>query len=279
MKNGIIRNWMSSPVTTITPETHLNDARRTMDAEKIRALPVLKDGKLVGIITRRGLLRTDIPTLTENAWTTDVDLKDAVAAEIMTKNPITVPASGPLPKAARVMLENKITAIPVVDDKRTMVGIITTSDIFRFILAELPELKENLSVRDYMSTYVVTLDPDSSLLEAHRLMGAERIRSLPVVVDGELKGIVTRTDLLSNDNSRFLSRNNQEESLKVLTSSVEQIMITDVITITPEATLLDAAKILLENKIHSLPVVDEEKKLTGILTESDLFRMVIQKFF
>ncbi|GAP21263.1 CBS domain-containing protein [Leptolinea tardivitalis] len=279
MKNGIIRNWMSSPVITITPETHLNDARRTMDAEKIRALPVLKDGKLVGIVTRRGLLRTDIPALSDGAWTTDVDLKDAVVADIMTKNPITVPASGPLPKAARVMLENKITALPVVDERREMVGIITTSDIFRFILAELPDLKENLTAKDYMTSHVVTLDPDASLLEAHRLMGAERIRSLPVVEDGELKGIVTRTDLLSNDNSRFLSRNNQEESLKVLTNSVEQIMSTNVITITPETSILEAARLLLENKIHSLPVLDSDKKLAGILTESDLFRMVIQRFF
>jgi CBS domain-containing protein len=279
MKNGIVRNWMSSPVKTITPETHLNDARRMMDAEKIRALPVMKDGKLVGIVTRRGLLRTDIPALNENAWTTDVDLKDAMVDEIMTKNPITVPASGPLPKAARVMLENKITAIPVVDDSRAMIGIITTSDIFRFILAELPDLKLDLRAHEFMTSHVVTLGPDDSLLEAHRLMGAERIRALPVVEDGQLKGIITRTDLLSNDNSRFLSRNNQEESLKVLTSSVSQIMITNVITITQETTLLDAARLMLENKFHSLPILDSEKKLVGILTESDLFRMVIQRFF
>ncbi len=279
MKNGIIRNWMSSPVKTISPDTRLFDARKMMDAEKIRALPVMKDGKLVGIVTRRGLLRTDIPALNENAWTTDIDLKDAVVEEIMTKNPITVPASGPLPKAARVMLENKITAIPVVDDNRAMIGIITTSDIFRFILAELPDLKLDLRAREYMTSHVVTLGPDDSLLEAHRLMGAERIRALPVVEDGELKGIITRTDLLSNDNSRFLSRNNQEESLKVLTNSVSQIMITNVTTITPETTLLDAARLMLENKFHSLPVLDAEKKLAGILTESDLFRMVIQRFF
>ncbi len=279
MKNGIVRNWMSSPVITITPETRLNDARRTMDAGKIRALPVVKDGELVGIVTRRGLLRTDIPTLTENAWTTEINLKDAKVSEIMTRNPITVPASGPLPKAARVMLENKITAIPVVDENREMVGIITTSDIFRFILAELPDLKETLTVRDYMTTHVVTLNPNDSLLEAHRLMGAERIRSLPVVAEGELAGMVTRTDLLSNDNSRFLSRNNQEESLKVLTSSVEQIMTTNVITIRPEASLIEAASQMLRNKIHSLPVMNANNKMSGILTESDLFRMVIQKFF
>jgi len=279
MKNGIIRNWMSSPVTTISPETSLLDARQIMDAKKIRALPVLIEGKLVGIVTRRGLLRTDIPALSERAWSTDLDLKGAEVSGIMTKNPITVPDSGPLPKAARVMLENKITAIPVVDANRKMVGIITTSDIFRFVQAELPELKENLVVKDYMTSRVVTLDPDDSLLEAHRVMGLERIRSMPVVDDEQLLGIVTRTDLLSNDNSRFLSRNNQEESIRVLISSVEQIMTRKVITIKPDASLIEAAKIMMEKKIHSLPVEDEKKKLAGIITESDLFRMVIQKFF
>lgn len=279
MKNGIVRNWMSFPVVTVTPDTHLNEARLTMDAKKIRSLPVIKDGKLVGIVTRRGLLRTDIPALSEKAWNINVDLKDAVVLEIMTKNPITVPASGLMPKAARVMLENKITAIPVVDEKREMIGIITTSDIFRFIIAEMADLRENLTVKDYMTTRVVTLDPDDSLLEAHRLMGAERIRSLPVVADDQLLGIVTRTDLLSNDNSRFLSRNNQEESIRVLISSVEQIMTRKVITIKPDASLIEAAKLMLEKKIHSLPVEDEKHKLAGIITESDLFRMVIQKFF
>ncbi|MCL5254782.1 MAG: CBS domain-containing protein [Gammaproteobacteria bacterium] len=279
MKNGIVRNWMTSPVTTITPETHLSDARRTMDAEKIRSLPVVKDNKLIGIITRRGLLRTDLPVLGDGSWNQDVDLKDEIIGDIMTKNPITVPASGPLPKAARVMLENKITAIPVVDEKREMVGIITTSDIFRFILAELPDLKEDIRVKEYMNSNVVTVEPDTSLLEAHRLMGTERIRALPVVAENELLGVVTRTDLLSNDMSRFLSRNNQEGSLKVLTNSVEQIMTINLITISVDTTILETAKLMLENKIHSLLVVDDEHKLVGILTESDLFRMVIQKFF
>ncbi len=279
MKNGIIRNWMSSPVTTISPETSLLDARQIMDAKKIRALPVLIEGELVGIVTRRGLLRTDIPALSERAWSSDLDLKGAEVSGIMTKNPITVPDSGPLPKAARVMLENKITAIPVVDANRKMVGIITTSDIFRFVQAELPGLKENLVVKDYMTSRVVTLDPDDSLLEAHRLMGLERIRSIPVVLDNQLLGIVTRTDLLSNDNSRFLSRNNREESIRVLIRSVEQIMTRKVITINPDASLVETAKSMLEKKVHCLPVMDEKHKLAGIITESDLFRMVIQKYY
>ena len=56
-------------------------------------------------------------------------------------------------------------------------------------------------------------------------------------------------------------------------------MTTPVLTISPEAELTQAAKMMLENKIHSLPVIDVENKMVGIITESDLFLMVVQKFF
>jgi acetoin utilization protein AcuB/CBS domain-containing protein len=64
-----------------------------------------------------------------------------------------------------------------------------------------------------------------------------------------------------------------------LTQPVEKVMTANVLTISPEADLTEAAKLMLENKIHSLPVVDEERKIVGIITESDLFLMVVQKFF
>lgn len=278
MNNGTVRNWMSSPVITVTPETHLNDARHVMSAEKIRVLPIVKSKKLVGIVTRRGLLRADITTLDRNSWNTNIDLKDETVGEIMTANPITIVPTALIPKAARVMLENKITALPVMENGE-MVGILTNSDILRFILSEVPLLKKEILVRDYMTDDVVTIDPDTSLLEAHRLMGTKRIRSLPVMTGDQLVGLVTRTDLMSSDPSRFASRNNQELSLKILTQSVNQIMTRQLITISPEQKVVDAARLMLENKIHCLPILDENKRLAGLITESDLFLMVIQKFF
>jgi CBS domain-containing protein len=269
---------MSSPVITVTPETHLNDARHVMSAEKIRVLPIVKSKKLVGIVTRRGLLRADITTLDRNSWNTNIDLKDETVGEIMTANPITIVPTALIPKAARVMLENKITALPVMENGE-MVGILTNSDILRFILSEVPLLKKEILVRDYMTDDVVTIDPDTSLLEAHRLMGTKRIRSLPVMTGDQLVGLVTRTDLMSSDPSRFASRNNQELSLKILTQSVNQIMTRQLITISPEQKVVDAARLMLENKIHCLPILDENKRLAGLITESDLFLMVIQKFF
>lgn len=278
MINALVRSWMTAPVVSVSPETHLNDARRIMNAEKIRALPVVKNQRLVGIITRRGLLRTDITALDQDAWTGELDLKDEMVGEVMTHNPITTLPTSLMPKAARVMLENKITALPVLDNSE-MIGILTNSDVLRFILTEAPGLKKQILVSDYMSDEVVTIDSDTSLLEGHRLMGTKRIRSLPVMNGDELVGLVTRTDLMSSDPSRYGSRNNQELSLKILTQSVEKIMTRDVITVTPETNLIDAAQTMLDKKIHCLPVVNAEKHLVGIITESDLFLMVIQKFF
>ncbi len=279
MNQGIVRNWMSSPVITVTPETHLADARRIMNAENIRALPVLEAGRLVGIVTKRGLLRIDFSALIGVEGRNGIDLKEELIGSIMTKTPITIPQNAPMPKAARSMMENKITALPVKDEKANLIGILTTTDIFRAIISEVPELKQEIPVSDYMTREVVTIDPDTSLLETHRLMGTKRFRALPVMEDGNLVAIVTRTDVMSADPSSLMNRFNQEISLKILTQPVEKLMSRNLITIRPDQPITDAAQKLLENKIHSLPVVDENGALCGILTESDLFRMFTQKFF
>jgi len=280
MNNGLVWNWMSTPVVTATPEMSLTEARRLMNEKQIRALPVVAEDQLVGIITRRGLLRLDLSFIleTDEAFSLKVEPEEVKVGEVATRNPITISPKSSIPKAARIMLENKITALPVMEAGK-LVGILTNSDLLRFILTEYPALKRKLLVSHYMTEDVVTIEPDTSLLEAHRLMGAKRIRSL-VVMDGDrLAGLVTRTDLMSSDPSRLASRNNQELSLKILTQPVEKVMSRSLITISPSEPVTRAAELMLRNKIHCLPVVDEQEKLAGIITESDLFLMIVQKFF
>lgn len=279
MRNGIVRNWMTAPVITVTPEMRIYDARRIMDAEKIRHLVVEKCGELVGIVTRRGLLRADVSALDDDHWTVDPNQPNQTVSSVMTASPITTSPETALPKAARVLLENKITALPVMD-KGKLVGILTASDMFRAVIAELPFLKENILVRDYMTGQVITITPETSLLEAHRLMGVERIRALPVVAeDDALTGMVTRTDLMSADPSRFTGKRQQEAALKIQTQSVERIMSRRLITTQEDANIVEAARLMLENKIHALPALNAARAMTGIVTESDLFRLIIRKFF
>ena len=269
---------MSSPVITVTPDTRLTEARRLMDENKIRALPVIQEGVLVGIVTRRGLLRLDLSQLDLQAWQKTTFLSEIRVKEVMSAKPITASPSSLIPKVARVMLENKITAVPVVSDER-LVGILTNSDMMRFIISECTSSKQKASVENVMTDEVVTIQEDTSLLEAHRLMGTMRIRSLPVFQDDQLVGLVTRTNLMSSDLPRVAARNNQELSFMVLTQPVEKIMSRDLITIRSDASITDAARLMLDYKIHCLPVLNAENKLVGILTESDLFLLIVQKFF
>lgn len=278
MKNGITSTWMSTPVKTVSPKTFIVEARQTMNTEKIRAMPVVQDEKVVGIITWRGLLRADIPVIDGVRWTKEIVLKEKRIEDIMTVNPIGVLPNSLLPKSARIMLENKIPVLPVFNEKRHAQGILTTSDIFRFIMNELPELKTVLRVEDYMTSDLVVVDQDTSLLEAQRLMGIKRIRSLPVVEEGKLIGLVTRTDMVKVEPSRFASPHNQEQSLAILLQPIEKIMTRRLVTTTSRASLVSVAKSMLENKIHCLPVLDSDGQLNGIITDSDLFRMVVKKF-
>lgn len=278
MNRGMVKNWMSSPVEITTREMSLTNARQILSEKRIRALPVVEDEKLVGIVTKRGLLRADLSFLLDQSNYLVVNPADAKIGDVMTRNPLTILPGSIMPKAARIMLENKITALPVMEDGK-LIGILTNSDLLRFILTEYPAIKQKRPVSGYMTDEVVTIQPGASLLEAHALMGTKRIRSLVVMEDEKMVGLITRTDLMSSDPSRLASRNNQALSLKILTQPVEKVMTRELITILPTAPITEAAELMLKNKIHCLPVVDRQKKLVGIITESDLFLMIVQKFY
>jgi CBS domain-containing protein len=267
---------MTSPVITGTPEMALSKARQIFDERHIRALPILQDGKLVGLINRLVLIRLDLSILGNEVWNLGINVADETAADVMRTNVLTIAPESTILHATRVMLENKVSALPVLENEK-LIGILTSSDLLRFIITMYTTLDKKVTVADYMTDEVVTVSRDTTLLEAHTLMGAKRIRSLPVIEEGKIVGLVTRTDLMSSDPSRPAMQNSQETSTKVLAQHVEKVMITDVITIAPSSELTEAARIMLEKKIHCLPVVDEKQQMLGIITESDLFLMLLQK--
>lgn len=277
MKKRSVCNWMTSEVVTVTPETPVVIARKVMSAKRIRALPVVREENLVGIVTRRGLLRIDYSPLMEMTDKRSEKKRHILVGEIMTTNPIATLPNELLLKAAHVMWENKITALPVVNEERELVGILTSSDILRVIIEELPYLKEHFAVNAYMSIDPITISPDTPLIETRRIMAVNCIRALPVLEGTRLAGIVTRTNLMAASWPRRFYCIEAEHSQKIEREKVEQIMSTNVITIHENANIIEAAGLMLVNKIHALPVVDKEGRLVGIITESDLFSMVVQK--
>lgn len=277
MKPALVKDWMTSPAVTTTPETELNRARQIFNENHFRALPVMQDGRVIGLINRQVLVSLDLSILGNEIWNLGLNVADNTVADVMKTKITTITPETTILTAARLMLENKISALPVLEDKK-LAGILTSSDLLRFIISEYPGLKKKILVSDFMTGKVITISRNTTLLEAHHLMGVKRIRSLPIVEEGKLIGLVTRTDLMSSDPSRLALKNSQEAYDKILSQPVEKVMVTEIITISPDAELTEAARIMLAKKIHCLPVVSEKQKMRGIITESDLFLMLLQKF-
>jgi acetoin utilization protein AcuB len=131
-------------------------------------------------------------------------------------------------------------------------------------------------VRDWMTPNPITIDPKTTLPEAHRLMKERRIRRLPVVDRDKLEGILTLGDIREASPSGAISLSIFELNYLLAKLTVENIMTRDPIVIAPSATIREAAQTMLEHKIGGLPVVENEM-LVGIITESDIFRVIVQE--
>ncbi len=127
-------------------------------------------------------------------------------------------------------------------------------------------------VKDYMSTEVITVELDESLRLAEDIMEMGRLRHLPVMKGGKLAGIVTQRDLFRSSLSNLLLH--QESDIDIFEQSVnmKEIMSEKVLTVSPDTPLKEAAAIMLSKKIGCLPVVDEENRLMGLITETDILR-------
>jgi acetoin utilization protein AcuB len=128
----LVKDWMSKDPITITDETSMMKAIHLMKQNRFRRLPVLHNGRLVGIVSDRDLKEAS----PSKATTLDVHelyylLAELQVKDIMTRDPVTVSPEATVEHAAQLMLENTISGLPVVDDQGNVVGILTQSDVFR----------------------------------------------------------------------------------------------------------------------------------------------------
>jgi CBS domain-containing protein len=139
-----VKEWMSSPVQVVRPDTSVADAYNSMMQRGIRRLPVVEGGDedgnigvggLVGIVTLGDLREArPSPATSLSIYELNYLLSKLTVGEVMTHGPYTVAPTTPIQQAARVMLERKVSGLPVVDQDDRLAGIITESDIFRMLI-------------------------------------------------------------------------------------------------------------------------------------------------
>ena len=131
-------------------------------------------------------------------------------------------------------------------------------------------------VQDWMRENPVTIDPDATLTAAQELMLENEVRRLPVVERGELVGIITNSDILRQIPAN-VEEVDDDTRLLLTQRTVREVMTYSPMTINPSATIQEAAERMLEYQISGLPVV-RNGKVVGIITESDIFRLVVESW-
>ena len=131
-------------------------------------------------------------------------------------------------------------------------------------------------IHQYMKSPVITVTPDTLLDDALRTMYENHVRRLPVVENGKLVGLVTRYGLREAMPETAMPLSIWGIHYQLSKMKVRDVMITDVVTVTPDTTVEAAAALGEQHKIGTLPVVDKKGKLVGILTGTDLLHLLAQ---
>lgn len=130
----LIKERMSKPVISVPPDMPILDALKLMQREKIRRVPVLKDGKMVGIVSDKDLLNAGPSDATSlSVWEMNYLMSKIQVRDVMTREVRSVAEDTPIEEAARIMADNKIGGLPVMRDGK-VVGLITETDLFKILL-------------------------------------------------------------------------------------------------------------------------------------------------
>lgn len=135
---------------------------------------------------------------------------------------------------------------------------------------------EKTKVSEWMTKNVITTRRNTSISSAHQVMRENNVRRLPVVEDGKLVGIITIGDVREASPSDATTLSIWELNYLWAQLTVERVMSRKLHTVKADSLMLDAAEMMLEHKVSGLPVLNENDELIGIITESDIFRMLVR---
>lgn len=245
---------------------------------------------LNGIVTEGIVALHDLNVLshrTRNAFFP----RQLMVRDVMTPGPESVSAGTPLNDAARLLLSSIFTGLPVVDKQSRPVGVITQGDLIRkgglpLRLGLLSESDQNrlesvlnqLASRkatEVMTTPALMIAADRPLSEAVELMLTKGVKRLPVVDEtGGLTGMLSRLDIFRTvmreapDWNAFKAQQIEVEQLK----RVGDILRRDVHAVSPETPLNEVIRLIDDNDIQRVAVVDDEGMLLGLISDRDLLR-------
>jgi len=132
-----------------------------------------------------------------------------------------------------------------------------------------------MRVRDFMTTDLITVEVKTPIMEALEIMKANRVKRLPVIKNGKLVGLVTRNMIRDASPSEATSLSVHELNYILFKMTVDHLMVKKPVTVSPDLPVEEAIWLGIQHGVGALPVLEKDK-LAGIITESDISRIVIE---
>ncbi|MEA2075199.1 MAG: CBS domain-containing protein [Euryarchaeota archaeon] len=275
-----VRDIMVEDVAYVTVPGKREEVMEIFKEKYISGVPVVKDGKVVGAVTRQDLLRKP---------------GEEQIALLMTRNPFVISPEATIAEAAKVIRSRGIRRLPVVDGKN-LVGIVTVADFIR----EIATWEDKTPISEYIRNKTVALWEEMPLSVAGRLMELARAKAVPVLNSAfEIVGLMSdqdlinaavieegigRSDVSSGSDGDEWSLDGMRDTKKLYYSVsrirlpdklIKDIMVQEVVTATRNFGVSACAKKMSEGRFDQLPVISARGKLIGMLIDRDLLRVLL----
>jgi len=295
-----VRDVMTSEVATVGQDDPLPMVVDLLLSRDVKAVPVTsQNGKVLGIVTGGDLLsRAGMETRLSLQAMLPEELRDEersrlaahTVRDVMTAPAMTIGERASLREAAGIMTKKGLKRLPVVDADGELIGIVSRADILRAAANVAPTVAEALprftagllqQARDVMFTDVPTAGPGDALPEVvAKLVGSPLRRVVILDADRKVTGIVLDGDLLTRcgpGRREGLLRalfSFGREPLSCPSGTAQEVMQTNVLTVSEDTSLLDVLQKMIANKVKRLVVVDDDGRLCGMVDREALLRVI-----
>jgi CBS domain-containing protein len=272
-----VRDYMTSDVVHVDIPGNRDDVLKILKRTGISGVPVLKNKKIVGIITRKDLLRKP---------------EETQLGLLMTAKPITIDSDADMREAARLLVVHKIRRLPVVEDGR-LIGLLSVADIIH----ALAQMKIKKEIKENFMSQSFALWEETPLPVVGRVMEISGVDAIPILdAENRLVGIISERDLIRSSSiedsvgvSDFSNGTDDDEwtwesirdnhtisfgisKVQLPNRPVKKVMVTNVVSVPQNAEVSECALKMRRSRVDQLPVVDGDKQLVAMLYDRELIR-------
>jgi CBS domain-containing protein len=278
----LVKDYMTADVVHVDIPGNRDDVLKILKRTGISGVPVLKNKKLVGIITRKDLLSKP---------------EETQLGLLMTPKPVTIEPDADIREAARLLVTRRIRRLPVVEDNK-LIGLLSVADLIHAIA----QMKIKDEIKDAYTSTTFALWEDTPLPLVGRVMEISGVDAIPILnSESILQGIISERDLIRNSSiedsvgvSDFSNGTDDDEwtwesirdnhtisfgisRVQLPNRPVKLAMVKNVVAVPKNAEVSECALKMRRSRVDQLPVVNGDKRLAAMLYDRDLIRVLCKE--